>query len=389
MPLTVLAESESSKANEAQAVEYVILFMQSCLLGVTLNLTSIVAVHGLLEPSTTTWTEPQTKTLWLRDIYPYNSFHSRILLYDYDIDMLRIQPGDSEAQLLNCANTFLGELYALRADTNTRTRPIILICHGVGGLLVKRALALSETERTPKVHHLRAIYVSTYAILFMGTPHAGIKLHHAGLATDISAFSEKSKIIRHVSELFTPIRNDFYIYNFFPKPRMARDSPNSFHMEAESAAPPWENVERCGLSADYTSMVKFGHAGSYGYQLVQEALQRYSKSAPEHIRTRWQAAESLLRLLEANRNSEHQPVFDDVPTNDNFATDFNKWFPVMRKPTSFFTGRETHSQNVKNRFLAAQGQSGRATHAIFVVYGLGGSGKTEFCLKYAHDHRSR
>jgi hypothetical protein len=322
------------------------------------------------------------------------------LLYDYNARTLA-SPGEASVDhLLPYATTLVAELCAQRSDPRSRKRPIIFICHGVGGLLVKRALAFSQTRQAPRVEHLRSIYLSTYAILFMGTPHKGIKqeslllweenkLH--GPSGFIVNLLEGSEMINTIADLFASTMDDFCIFNFWEEIKTPFVGDRAAYIvDPSSAAPQSKNVEESGVRATHSGMVKFGHAENYGYQLVQEALGRYTKSSSEHIRLRWDETVSPIDFPNAGSAYEqHQPSLNDVPTNDTFATDFNKWFLVERKPTTFFTGREAHARNVKRKFSEAQRQVGRKSHAIFVVYGLGGSGKTHFCLKYAHDNRSR
>lgn len=60
----------------------------------------------------------------------------------------------------------------------------------------------------------------------------------------------------------------------------------------------------------------------------------------------------------------------------------NKHFLVGRSVKSFYTGREKQMAMLK----AAFEQTRHPGQKRFVVYGLGGSGKTELALKYAEDH---
>lgn len=69
------------------------------------------------------------------------------------------------------ATTLVADLESERNLGNTSTRPIIFICHGLGGIVVKSALIHSASRTSQFTSHLNAIYVSTFAILFFGTPH--------------------------------------------------------------------------------------------------------------------------------------------------------------------------------------------------------------------------
>ncbi|KIW02607.1 uncharacterized protein PV09_06055 [Verruconis gallopava] len=344
----------------------------------------VVAIHGLYEDAISTWTERQGNVLWLRDIYPHRATKTRILLYSYDASALAAPGEGSSDRLLSCATTLIAELCSQRSDAHTRKRPIIFICHGIGGLLVKRALAFSCMRRSPRVEHQRSIYLSTYAILFMGTPHKGMKKRSilmtkkremSGSNEFMMNLREGSEMINEIGDVFASILNDFCIFNFWEEIKTTSENSAEYIVEEDSAAPLWENVERCGIFANHSGLVKFGNAENYGYQLVQDAL----KSEDRMNQT--------LRLdYDTERN---QPSLANVPTNHAFARDINKWFLVERQPTRFFTGREACARDVKHKFSEAQRQVGRKNHAIFAIYGLGGSGKTQFCLKYVHDNRLR
>jgi hypothetical protein len=69
----------------------------------------------------------------------------------------------------------------------------------------------------------------------------------------------------------------------------------------------------------------------------------------------------------------------------------NQYFDIPQSVSSMFTGREALLSNLGNLF----DHEPSATIASlpyqkrFVIYGLGGSGKTQFCCKFAQDNRHR
>jgi tetratricopeptide (TPR) repeat protein len=75
-------------------------------------------------------------------------------------------------------------------------------------------------------------------------------------------------------------------------------------------------------------------------------------------------------------------VADATAVSFHLPVSLNKHFVVGRSVKSFYTGREKQMAKLK----AAFEQPGFAAQKRFVVYGLGGSGKTELALKYAQDH---
>ena len=67
----------------------------------------------------------------------------------------------------------------------------------------------------------------------------------------------------------------------------------------------------------------------------------------------------------------------------------NKYFEVPRNVSSIFTGREDICQDLQERCLPSNPPSAQKTQKRYVLHGLGGSGKTQICLKFAQDYRER
>ncbi|KAF2197372.1 hypothetical protein GQ43DRAFT_484192 [Delitschia confertaspora ATCC 74209] len=66
---------------------------------------------------------------------------------------------------------------------------------------------------------------------------------------------------------------------------------------------------------------------------------------------------------------------------------YNKHFDTPQPVSSIFTGRDTTLQELKEKFINNQGIMGHNQQRRFVIYGIGGSGKTQFCSKFAEDNR--
>lgn len=71
------------------------------------------------------------------------------------------------------AQTLVTSLLHHRKSEKTTRNPIIWVAHSLGGILVKRSLLYSADVRARNQEEYRSIYVSTYAIVFLGTPHTG------------------------------------------------------------------------------------------------------------------------------------------------------------------------------------------------------------------------
>lgn len=66
----------------------------------------------------------------------------------------------------------------------------------------------------------------------------------------------------------------------------------------------------------------------------------------------------------------------------------NETFIVSRRPNPFFTGREEELGNLKRALCPSHWTAAHtAVPKVYVIYGMGGAGKSEVALKFAHDHR--
>ncbi|KAL9108070.1 MAG: hypothetical protein Q9187_008341, partial [Circinaria calcarea] len=276
-------------------------------------------------------------------------------------------------------------------------RPIIFVCHDLGGLLTKRALAYSS-KRQGKVINQRSIYTSTCAILFMGTPHNGIDRkalllprndESPGPSQFVINLLKGSGPLQEITDQFAPLMKQFSIYNFWEQIETEAGDVKTYVVNEESAAPVWDDVERCGIMATHSGMVKFKNLKNNGYCVVLEALIRYIKFAPVIIRSRW-VRDSESRVIEREKEVEalRQPQLLHPFSDDANSVGCNELFIVPRWPSNHFTGRRMDASLVKEKLSPTKRPNMNNTHRIFVIYGLGGSGKTQFSLKYVQDNRS-
>jgi Putative serine esterase (DUF676) len=128
----------------------------------------VVAVHGLQGDSYQTWTH-ENGTMWLESILPDKIPYARIMTFGYNSI---IAFSSSEAKLEDKSIELINRLTMKRsAVENGSTRPIVFVCHSLGGILVKKALILAH-ERSSDTHY-RNILDNTKGIAFLGVPHRG------------------------------------------------------------------------------------------------------------------------------------------------------------------------------------------------------------------------
>jgi hypothetical protein len=97
------------------------------------------------------------------------------LVYGYNADVYskRYDRTTSHSFIHEHAQDLVANLTFHRQSDGTYKNPIIWVCHSLGGIIVKRALLYSHHVRDPHLEDLQSIFVSTFGLIFLGTPHNG------------------------------------------------------------------------------------------------------------------------------------------------------------------------------------------------------------------------
>ncbi|KAJ5584453.1 uncharacterized protein N7459_004253 [Penicillium hispanicum] len=295
----------------------------------------IVFVHGLNGHPHDSWTSKSTNCFWPVDLLPeiLAPLRPRILTYGYDANVAVFTDGASRDSIVSHAETLASSLAANRNLRNCSDRPIIFVCHSLGGLVVKRALIYSRSLSNEKTEHLRSVYVSTFGILFLGTPHNGSDIAKWGLLLHnicravlpkkvmdtspqlIQALRTNNETLQHINSLFADIMSRFHIYLFHETRSTDVRGTREVIVDEASAAPYFEGVERMGIEADHSHMCKFDDENAPGYEVVAEAILRYSRQAPTVITDRW-VEERKTRALE--KRARAREIYD-ARLNDPFG----------------------------------------------------------------------
>jgi len=206
---------------------------------------SIVAIHGLNGHPFTTWTDKHHQNhLWLRDSLPNHVPNCRVMTFGYDSALLFSQ---SEMKLVDFAQDLLTRLHHAREDPVERKRPLVFICHSLGGIVAKLALVLASLN----TEQHRDIMKSAFSIAFFGTPHRGSR--SASLAKMLSrilnvasfGFAIRSDLLRTL-EVHSQELDDA---NQFSRDILSRMSIVSFYEQqplGASLVRPDQTADTCG-----------------------------------------------------------------------------------------------------------------------------------------------
>jgi hypothetical protein len=99
------------------------------------NFVDIVAIHGLNGHYLKTWTDEKTGVNWLSDLIPRIIKNARVMSFWYNS---KVQFSKSKSGILEFADQLLGSLIASREGYVEEQRPIIFLCHSLGGLVFKQ-----------------------------------------------------------------------------------------------------------------------------------------------------------------------------------------------------------------------------------------------------------
>ena len=225
--------------------------------------------------------------------------NTRILVYGYDADVTSLMDGGSKDKIHNHAEQLVAELCANRRNHKALGRPIIFVAHLLGGLVVKRALIYSSEIRGNHTEHLRSIFVSTYGILFLGTPHKGSETVEWGFLLEsscsvvdtqtqlINALKTNSETLQNIDRQFMQLASRYRIYFFHEaKPTNLKGSLK-YIVGEESASPSIPDVDRASIQQDHSHMSNFEDDSAPRFQIVTEGIRHYAKQASEIIFSRW------------------------------------------------------------------------------------------------------
>jgi len=79
-----------------------------------------------------------------------------------------------------------------------------------------------------------------------------------------------------------------------------------------------------------------------------------------------------------------------TPINSVFNLESNnRHFDIPQGISSIFTGQEDYLDRLQTYFFSSPRPDHEQQQNRFIVHGIGGSGKTQFCSKFASDNRDR
>ncbi|MCJ1462048.1 hypothetical protein MMC07_000648 [Pseudocyphellaria aurata] len=410
----------------------------------------IVFVHGLNGHPEHTWTSEKSKVFWPTQLLPpvLDEEEARILVYGYDANVTSFTDGGvGRDKIHNHAEHLVAVLAANRKIRKAIDRPIIFVAHSLGGLVVKRALIHSSEIRGSKTDHLRSIFVSTYGILFLGTPHRGADVAKWGSRLEricgavipgrildtrrdlIDDLKSNNETLTNIDRQFIQIIGRFHVFFFHEGKPTKVGGSLVFIVDEDSASPTVQDVERAVIQADHSHMCKFENDNAPGFDLVVEAIQRYAEQAPDVIPGRWKAEKQEHGLRIAAEKTEMSMLFPDtdsvrgtsqtssqdpspsnstshlsspassVPLKTNVKDDATNTTEVSAQPpepyfivppgfraNTFFVGMDKEMQELNRHLFDSRRRDGTA---CVLLHGQAGGGKSHLARQYVYKNKKK
>ncbi|KAK4444370.1 P-loop containing nucleoside triphosphate hydrolase protein, partial [Podospora aff. communis PSN243] len=330
----------------------------------------IIALSGLGGHAFGSFKERGGTHMWLRDALPYDLTHedtdrsmARVMTYGYES---AVAGSKNMQNLEDLATSFHNSLLALVSAP--AVKPIILVAHSLGGLIVKQAvITLSKSKNEDDQRLIQAIY----GIVFFGVPHDGMDT--SSLIPMVGDGPNRfliESINRIGSQILSIQQREFHaalgekshseivcFYETLESPtaqvkdgKWEMKGPTAVLVTKSSATyyRPWEDGAKhiCAVARKHSDMVKFGPQ-DHEYDKARERIRGLAR-----------------RALIIRRRIQGVNTKFIVPYNQN--TDFVARAGIL---------------NDLQQQLGF-GQRGGTPRSRVALYGLGGVGKTQIALAY-------
>lgn len=349
----------------------------------------VVFVHGLGSDSSNAWScidaSTQGQVSWpVTELPPRLETRSRILAYDYDTDFTTVEYLVSRTLLYQSKR--LAEALSRRRQGSSQ-RPIIFVCHSLGGIVVKNALVYAKSSQRPD---LEEVFDAVYGIVFLGTPHTTSPkaladslsniLVRLGLDTRDSLRHElysRSTTLAYSLERFKPLATNLSIYAISDTSSLSRQD-SGFDKERENDRHIYLSLDR-----DHAGLAKFSrrtdqdlhHIIDCINKLCVDAVKRTTESIAQKgkasLHPRMSAEDKVhdLGIGKALKThlKNHPPSLGDAE-RENFRLleeHFCRWFKDSPSP------------------------SDPDAWPVAILQGPAGSGKTQTALEYVSHHRGQ
>lgn len=198
---------------------------------------------------------------------------------------------------------------------------------GEGIWLTDQALELANDLTSKSADQSRSIYVSTYGIIFLGTPHLGADgakwgqvleaLIHTVMpkkAVDteeqlLKTLKYNNETLQNINLHFLDIYSRFEIDMVHESVKTDFKSTKAFVVDQTSASPPLAGVRYYGIEATHSGMCKFESKNAPGYLNVSTTIKGWVNECTPRIQARWAVERKARQLVKENEARELLGIF--------------------------------------------------------------------------------
>ncbi|KFZ13047.1 hypothetical protein V502_06789 [Pseudogymnoascus sp. VKM F-4520 (FW-2644)] len=301
------------------------------------------------------WTNGQNGTaelMWPRDLLVPLFTNARVATYSY-------KSGKGvKTTLRQLAEQFLNVLFQHRQKPDERQRPLVLIGHSLGGLVIQQALVIAALNQD-----FRDIRLSVSGIIFLGAPFQGSNAAMLGkrlaqvTGGDLSLLELLQKDNPNLHSLSKDFCDSHHEWDFVCFYENTDADYALFKTRVVTASSATLSGRRMiFLNTDHSGLNKFTGKNDENYAWVLPEIQRMVDNGPLIVTSRYQSKEG--------------------------ESAGNKHWLVPRKVNKLFTGRSEIINRIKVAIRDNSAQNAEK-QKVFVITGLGGLGKSEICLQVA------
>jgi hypothetical protein len=210
--------------------------------------------------------------------------------------------------------------------------------------MTQQALEYSAGITDKKLEPQRSIYVSTYGIVFLGTPHNGAEIARFGALLErvaramlpsallqmepqlIAMLATQSETLQNVNVGFANIQGRYSLSMFHEAVKTNLGYTTDFVVDQTSAAPIMPGVAYGGIEATHSGVSKFGSKTAPGYGMVSSTIKRYAVECPELVRSRWIAEKVARRKAQEELAKEALGIYNESGPVPGVPHGTSQWF---------------------------------------------------------------
>ncbi|OBT73867.1 hypothetical protein VF21_06673 [Pseudogymnoascus sp. 05NY08] len=291
--------------------------------------------------------------MWPRDLLVPSFTNARVATYSY-------KSGKGvKTTLRQLAEQFLNVLFQHRQKPDERQRPLVLIGHSLGGLVIQQALVIAALNRD-----FQELRLSVSGVIFLGAPFQGSSAAVLGkrLAQEtggdlslLELLQKDNTNLQSLSKEFSDSHREWDFVCFYEDTDADYTLFKTRVVTASSAT--LSGRRMIFLHTDHSGLKKFSGTNDENYALVLPEIRRMVNNGPSMVTNRFK-------------------------TKGGEAAGNKHWL-VPRGINKLFTGRSEIIDRIKGA-LQDDGAQHAGEQKVFVITGLGGMGKTEICLQVAN-----